>query len=122
MVLKLVGMNEAGGGLDEENLAPEEISELQKLSRDPTIVGLSVMTRDGAVLQADGIWNDVAPAIFSNVLRIAGRIGEEFGESQQSVVAFVENNEFEIAVLPLSKTDVVLVRRRAQTGGLANVR
>ena len=122
MSLKIVGRDEDPDPTVASLLAPDEIHELDKLSADPAIVGLAVMTREGSVLRSEGVWSDSAPAVFSNLLRVAFKIGEEFGESSRNIVAFAENNDFEIAVLPLSQADVVLTRRRAAPGGLNSVR
>lgn len=122
MELRLVDINGDQGSHEADYLEPEEIAELDALSADQSIMGLHVMTRDGAAVRSSGIWAETAPAVFANLLRIAMRIGEEFGESSRSIMAFAENEDIEIAVLPLSKTDAVVIRRRAQGNGLSNVR
>ncbi|MEL6794447.1 MAG: hypothetical protein AAFP78_13385 [Pseudomonadota bacterium] len=122
MKLKLVGLNGDPDPVVEQYLAAEEIGELDALAADASVIGLHVMTRDGAVVRSEGIWAELAPPVFANVMRLAARIGEEFGEGSRHIIAFAENDDLEVAVVPLSQTDAVVIRRRAQAVGLSNVR
>lgn len=122
MKLRLVGFDDDGGdGAD--YLEPEERAELDKVLADPTVEGLTLMTRDGVELRAEGVWSDSAAAIFSNVMRLVDRIGEEFGEQERRSVFFAESAGFELAVVPLTKCDALIVRRSGggAGGGLSNV-
>ncbi|MEL7464444.1 MAG: hypothetical protein AAFN79_10280 [Pseudomonadota bacterium] len=122
MKLKLVGLNGDPDPVVEQYLAPEEIAELDALATDASVIGLHVMTRDGAMVRSEGIWADLAPPVFANIMRLAARIGEEFGEPSRHIIAFAENEDLETAVVPLSQTDAVVIRRRAKAVGLSNVR
>lgn len=120
--MRLVDLTQDDEHEAQEFLAPEEVQELNLLAADPATLGLHIMTRDGAVVRSEGLWTDVAPPVFSNVLRIASLMGQEFGETSRNISVFTENGEMEIAILPLSKADAVVIRQRKSTGGLANVR
>ncbi|MEM8753016.1 MAG: roadblock/LC7 domain-containing protein [Pseudomonadota bacterium] len=121
MKLRLVGF-ENDGAEGAEHLEPEERAELDKVLKDPTIEGLSLMTREGVELRAQGVWSEGAAAVFSNVMRLVDRIGEEFGEQPRHSVFFAELAGYELAVVPLSRCDALIVRRTGgPTGGLSNV-
>lgn len=121
MRLRLVGFDDENSE-GAEHLEPEERAELDKVLKDPAVEGLTLLTRDGLELRAQGVWSDVGAAVFANVMRIVDRIGEEFGEQERQAVFFAESAGFEIAVVPLTRCDALIVRRLSGGGGgLSNV-
>ena len=121
MELRLVGRDGVLTPLHDDQIQPEERLELDALAEDADVIGLHVLSRDGTPVRSEGACRATAGPIFSNLLRLAARLGEEIGEAPRNVMIFADNDEIEISALALSKTDAAVIRRGERRRGLRHV-
>lgn len=112
MEAKIIGFPDDRSTASSDFLSNAEAKELDRIIADERVVGFALIGPDGEEIAVDGLWADVSPAIFANVLRLAQRIGSELGEDQGDPVIFVETRQYEIAAVTLTKSKAVIIRSR----------
>ncbi len=93
-------------------LTSEETVELARIQQDDSVIGYALLTLDGDEIETGGAWRSMLGPVFSNIVDLADRIGEDFGEDDLCPLTFMESPDFEVAGLLLSSARVIIIKRK----------
>lgn len=104
-------------------LTSEETVELARIQQDNSVIGYVLLNLEGDELESGGAWNSLLGPVFSNIVDLADRIGEEFGEEDICPMTFMESPDFEVAGVLLSSARAIILKRkqRRKPEGLRSV-
>ncbi|MEL6478489.1 MAG: roadblock/LC7 domain-containing protein [Pseudomonadota bacterium] len=104
-------------------LTSEETVELARLQQDNSVLGYCLLSMEGEEITSTGLWHDLIAPIFANVVDLADRVGEEFGEQESCSRLTIENKTFEVTSVTLSACRAIVVKRKQprKTEGLRSV-
>lgn len=95
-------------------LTSEETVELARIQQDSSVIGYAILTLEGDEIEAGGAWSSMLGPVFSNIIDLADRIGEEFGEDDICPIALMESPDFEVAGVLLSSARVIIIKRKSR--------
>ena len=107
----------------ERYLTSEETVELARIQQDTSVMGYSLLTLEGEEIQSGGAWKAMLGPVFANVMDLADKAGEEFGEADPCPMAILESPDFEVACVLLSSARAIIIKRkpRRKAEGLRSV-
>lgn len=107
----------------ERYLTSEETIELARIQQDPSVMGYALLTIEGEEIQSGGSWKSMLGPVFANVMDLADKAGEEFGETDPCPMAILESTDFEVACVLLSSARAIIIKRkpRRKAEGLRSV-
>lgn len=93
-------------------LTSEETVELARIQQDNSVIGYALLTLEGDEIESGGAWSSMLGPVFSNVVVLADRIGEEFGEQDICPMVLMESPDFEVAGVVLSSARAIIIKRK----------
>lgn len=104
-------------------LTAQETVELARLQQDNSVIGYCILGMEGEELQSSGAWSEMIGPVIANVITMADKIGEEFGEQESCPRLFLESRDFQVTSVSLSACRAVIIKRKQprKTEGLRSV-
>ncbi len=100
--------NRGGDSAIKQALTPEEMDEFEVLSKDPSVISITLFGPDGEAILNQDI-EDMASVVYANVFDMAERMGTELGQSAHRSITF-ESGDLEINCFRWSQSCLVLYR------------
>ena len=98
----------SGDSALKQALTPEEMDEFEALSKDPSVISITLFDPDGQAILNQDI-EDMASIVYANVFDMAERMGNELGQTAHRSITF-ESGDLEINCFRWSNSRLVLYR------------
>lgn len=92
-------------------LAPENVEAIKKVIGDESVLGWSVFDANGVGVASDGVSGTVT-AVCSNIIDLAGGLGEQLGEDKPRPAITFGRSGMEMYTLPIADVNILVVRNK----------